>query len=101
MAEILELVDFSKLAELSICESSYDPNSERALARKVGQFTESLVIELDEFSSEHYTENDGRSRTSAGFPDKLTLSRVKHMDDVHLAAYHYRFLQPILPVHSW
>ncbi|KAG0283310.1 hypothetical protein BGZ96_012331 [Linnemannia gamsii] len=72
---ILEVVDVSKLQELSIRSSFYEPSSERALAGKVGMFTESLVIELDEFSSTHYTENGGGSRTSAGSPYSLPRSR--------------------------
>ncbi|KAK5829067.1 hypothetical protein F5H01DRAFT_374459 [Linnemannia elongata] len=48
LTEVLEVVNLSKLQELSIHDCGYSPEAEQALARRTYEFTESLVIRLDD-----------------------------------------------------
>ncbi|KAG0296563.1 hypothetical protein BGZ96_009142 [Linnemannia gamsii] len=101
LTALLEAVELSKLEKLSICSSRYTPGAERALAKRIGEFPESLVIQLDEVSSKYYTKLDGGFRTTEGSPNLLPRHRVTRMDDTNVKEHHYRFLQPILPVYSF
>lgn len=101
LALVLDSVDISKLEELSIRYSEYDDTEEQLLARNINEFTESLVIYLDNASSNLYTANGGRPRTTEGSPTSLPRHRVKLMGDIDFQEHHYRFLKPILPSYSY
>ncbi|KAG0299144.1 hypothetical protein BGZ97_003859, partial [Linnemannia gamsii] len=101
LAQLLEVVDLSKLEEISIRHSYYLVNTEKALSKRIDEFSEALVIQLDEFSSKWYTDHDGKSRTMEGSPELLPHHRVTCMDDDNIEEHIYRFLKPILPVYSF
>jgi hypothetical protein len=95
--EVLEIVDLSRIQELSIHSCHYQASAERLLVGRINEFSESLVVQLDGYSSRRY----GATRTVKGTPTSLPRSRVKHMDEIGYFDHHYRFLQPILPAHAF
>ncbi|KAF9136965.1 hypothetical protein BGX30_010686 [Mortierella sp. GBA39] len=101
LAAVLEVVNLSKLQEISICKCQYLPSSERALADRIKEFTESLVIRLDELSSTRYLELGGKRSTVVGSPETLPRHRVTNMGSIYTMDHHYRFLQHVLPVYSF
>jgi hypothetical protein len=101
LAQLLEVVDLSRLEEISIRHSYYLVSTEKALAKRVDEFTESLVIQLDWYSTKKYIDDSGESRTKEGSSVLLPRHRVTRMEDDNIEEHHYRFLQPILPVYSF
>ncbi|KAH7059870.1 hypothetical protein BKA57DRAFT_445890 [Linnemannia elongata] len=96
-----EAVNLSKLQEISICNSWYYPIAEHALAKRINEFTESLVVRLDECSSSQYFERGGKPRTDIGSSETLPRHRVINMGNMSPRDHHYRFLQHVLPVYSY
>ncbi|KAF9279988.1 hypothetical protein BGZ88_012436 [Linnemannia elongata] len=96
-----EAVNLSKLQEISICNSWYYPIAEHALAKRINEFTESLVVRLDERSSLQYFERGGKPRTDAGSSETLPRHRVINMRNMSSRDHHYRFLQHVLPVYCY
>ncbi|KAK5828992.1 hypothetical protein F5H01DRAFT_392980 [Linnemannia elongata] len=96
-----EAVNLSKLQEISICNSWYYPIAEHALAKRINEFTESLVVRLDERSSSQYFERGGKPRTDAGSSETLPRHRVINMGNMSSRDHHYRFLQHVLPVYCY
>ncbi|KAG0068301.1 hypothetical protein BGZ89_004964 [Linnemannia elongata] len=47
LTEVLEVVNLSKLQEISIYGCLYSPSAEQALAKRANEFTESLVVRFD------------------------------------------------------
>ncbi|OAQ36796.1 hypothetical protein K457DRAFT_131942 [Linnemannia elongata AG-77] len=101
LALVLDRVDFSQLEKVSIRDSHYFDTTEQLLARRTNEFTKSLVLYLDNASSNTYIASGGKTRASEGSPKALPRHRVKLMDDVDFQEHHYRFLQPILPVYTF
>ncbi|KAG0288722.1 hypothetical protein BGZ97_006689 [Linnemannia gamsii] len=101
LASLLEIMDLSKLEKLSIRHSYYKPSAEKALAKRINEFTKTLVIQLDEFSSKRYNNSGGESRTMERTPETLPRHRVTCVDDSSTEECQHLFLQPILPVYSF
>ncbi|KAG0296553.1 hypothetical protein BGZ96_009132 [Linnemannia gamsii] len=101
LALLLGVVEFSKLEEISIRHTYYLASTERVLAKRISEFPESLVIQLDWYSSKKYIDDGGESRTTEGSPELLPRHRVARMLDDNIEEHHYRFLQPILPVYTF
>ncbi|OAQ36842.1 hypothetical protein K457DRAFT_12497 [Linnemannia elongata AG-77] len=99
LAAALEAINLSKLQEISFNGCYYLPSAERALAKRINEFTESLVIRLDEFSSTKYVEEGGKPRTAVGSFETLPRHRVINMDPIYNDDHHYRFLKHVLPVY--
>ncbi|OAQ36831.1 hypothetical protein K457DRAFT_131966 [Linnemannia elongata AG-77] len=98
---VLQTVNLSKLQEISIRKSWYYPIAESTLANRINEFTKSLVIRLDEFSSKQYLEHGGTPRTAAGSFETLPRHRVSNSHNMFFGDHHYRFLQHVLPVYSY
>ncbi|KAF9273258.1 hypothetical protein BGZ88_003934 [Linnemannia elongata] len=98
---VLQAVNLSKLQEISIRKSWYYPIAESTLANRINEFTKSLVIRLDEFSSKQYLEHGGTPRTAAGSFETLPRHRVSNSHNMFFGDHHYRFLQHVLPVYSY
>ncbi|KAG0311924.1 hypothetical protein BGZ97_011554 [Linnemannia gamsii] len=101
LASLLEIVDLSKLQNMSIRGCAYNISTEAALAKRIDEFSEDLMIWLDVFSSKNYTDDGGESRTTRGSSETLPRHRVAFVYDENKEEHHYRFLQPILPVSSY
>ncbi|KAK3819365.1 MAG: hypothetical protein JOS17DRAFT_836551 [Linnemannia elongata] len=98
---VLETINLSKLQEISICDCWYTPGAERALASRIKEFTESLVVRLDESSSIQYLELGGKPRTVVGSSETLPRHRVTNLGNNLFGVYHHRFLQRVLPMYSF
>ncbi|KAK5829038.1 hypothetical protein F5H01DRAFT_360912 [Linnemannia elongata] len=79
LAVVLEALNFFKLQEISICNSWYYPSAEQVVANRINEFTESLVIRLDEFSSTRYVEGGGKPRTAVGSSKTLPSHRLTNI----------------------
>ncbi|OAQ34367.1 hypothetical protein K457DRAFT_14206 [Linnemannia elongata AG-77] len=103
LTEVLEVVNLSKLQEISIYGCLYSPSAEQALAKRANEFTESLVVRLDGKSYLVYFKQGGKSRsnTDAGSLETLPRHRVIDLGYIYSKDHHYSFLKPILPVHSF
>lgn len=101
LAVVLEALNFSKLQEISICNSWYYPSAEQVVANRINEFTESLVIRLDELSSTRYVEGGGKPRTAVGSSKTLPSHRLTNIGSIGAKNHHYRFLQHVLPVGSF
>ncbi|KAK3819437.1 MAG: hypothetical protein JOS17DRAFT_756439 [Linnemannia elongata] len=101
LTEALEAVNLCRLQEISICNCYYLPSAEGALAKRIDEFTESLVIRLDERSSARYVKRGGKPRVVVGTSETLPRHRVTNMGSIYPDNHHYRFLQHILPVYSF
>lgn len=100
LALVLDIVDFSKIDKLSIRSSMYYETTENILVGRVHEFTESLVIYLDNDSLNHYTSSGGRPRTTEGSPKSLPSHRVKPTGGIDFQEHYYRFIH-ILPSFSY
>ncbi|KAF9340949.1 hypothetical protein BGZ91_011666 [Linnemannia elongata] len=100
LATVLKAVNLSKLQEISICNSWYYPSAEQAIASRINDFTESLVVRLDKRSSTRYIQQGGKPRTVVGSSETLPRHRVTNMGLVNSDDHHYRFLQHVLTVYS-
>lgn len=98
---VLETVNLSKLQEIYICCCDYYSSTERALAKRINEFTETLVVRLDESSSIQYLELGGKPRTVAGSSETLPRHRVNNMKSMFSDDHHYLFLHHVLPVYSF
>lgn len=100
LTTVLKAVNLSKLQEISICNSTYYPSAEQAIASRINDFTESLVVRLDKHSSTQCIQQGGKPRTVVGSSETLPRHRVTNMGLVDSDDHHYRFLQHVLPVYS-
>jgi len=98
---VLEAVNLSKLQEISICDSMYYPSAECALAKRINEFSEALMVRLDEISSTQYLVQGGKPRTVVGSSETLPRHRVSNLHTSFFGDHHYRFLQHVLPVYSY
>ncbi|KAH7059883.1 hypothetical protein BKA57DRAFT_530420 [Linnemannia elongata] len=100
LTTVLKAVNLSRLQEISICNSWHYPSAEQAIASRINDFTESLVVRLDKRSSTRYIQQGGKTRTVVGSSETLPRHRVTNMGLVDSDDHHYRFLQHVLPVYS-
>ncbi|KAK3819407.1 MAG: hypothetical protein JOS17DRAFT_819995 [Linnemannia elongata] len=98
LAAILEAVNLSKLQEISMRRCEYYPRTEGTLAERINEFTESLVVRLDERTFTRYVERGGKPRT-VGSSGTLPRHRVTNLGSINTKDHHYRFLEHVLPVY--
>ncbi|KAF9128559.1 hypothetical protein BGX30_014285, partial [Mortierella sp. GBA39] len=101
LAAVLKAVNLSKLQEILICRCWYLQDTEQVLTKRVNNFTESLVVRLDVFSSAQYVKDGGSPRTVVSSSETLPRHRVTKLGNPFRGDYHYRFLQHVLPVYSF
>ncbi|KAF9293294.1 hypothetical protein BGZ88_005547 [Linnemannia elongata] len=98
---VFETVNLSKLQEISICSCKHSRSAEKVLAKRQKEFTESLVVQLDDFSSTLNAEERSKPRTILSFFQTLPSYRVTSLGLVRSGDHHYNFLKLILPVYSF
>ncbi|OAQ36856.1 hypothetical protein K457DRAFT_12512 [Linnemannia elongata AG-77] len=74
-------------------EETYYSSAEQVVANRINEFTESLVIRLDEFLSTKYVEGGGKPRTAVGSSKTLPSHRLTNIGSIGAKNHHYRFLQ--------
>lgn len=98
---ILEAINLYKLQEISICNSWFYLTTERAIANRFSEFTEALVVRVNEVSSTRYFEYGRASRTDTGSLEALPHHRIINQGKMSSVDHHYSFLQFVLPVYSY